>query len=117
MYRRWLLFFLLLFLVQVGAAVLVWPRDHVTPEACSRIQPGMTEREVEKILGRSADCQVVVGPVKRHLISYPLLARNGGEKKELVWLGSNWWVEVDFQDGVVSDKRYGQSKSSPVALA
>jgi hypothetical protein len=39
----------------VGVIFLNWPRGAINPRACARIQIGMTEREVEGILGRPAD--------------------------------------------------------------
>jgi len=38
-------------------AVLILLRDHITVENFQKIQPGMTEKEVESVLGQSADHQ------------------------------------------------------------
>jgi hypothetical protein len=48
--RIWLGTFLILFLLGVGAFFL-WPRDRITPESYEKIKIGMTDKEVESILG------------------------------------------------------------------
>jgi hypothetical protein len=48
--RLWIGTFLILVLLGVGA-FLLWPRDRITPESSEKIKIGMTEKEVESILG------------------------------------------------------------------
>jgi hypothetical protein len=48
--RIWLGTFLILVLLGVGAFFL-WPRDRITPESYEGIKIGMTDKEVESILG------------------------------------------------------------------
>jgi len=48
---KWLAIVLAVSLVGFGTALLLWPRDRITPESWRQIEIGMTENQVEKILG------------------------------------------------------------------
>src|SRR5689334_8550710 len=59
--------------------------DRVTPENCDRIKVGMTEREVEAILGRPAD---------------------GRQWFASWWIGEEWAIGVYFDFGSVIGKEF-----------
>jgi hypothetical protein len=48
---KWLAIVLAVLLLGFGTALLLWPRDRITVESWQKIQIGMTEDEVEEILG------------------------------------------------------------------
>ncbi|HMF17276.1 MAG TPA: hypothetical protein VKE98_08730 [Gemmataceae bacterium] len=49
---KWIAAVLSVLLLGFGAALLLWPRDRITAESWKQIQIGMSEKEVEDILGR-----------------------------------------------------------------
>jgi hypothetical protein len=49
---KWLAIVLAVSLLGFGTALLLWPRDRITVESWKQIQIGMSEKEVENILGR-----------------------------------------------------------------
>jgi hypothetical protein len=48
---KWLAIVLAVSLLGFGTALFLWPRDRITAESWEKIQIGMTENQVEKILG------------------------------------------------------------------
>ena len=52
--RKWLAIVLAVSLLGFGTALLLRPRDRITAESWRKIRIGMTEDEVEEILGRPA---------------------------------------------------------------
>src|SRR5262249_49291668 len=48
---KWLAIVVAVALLGFGTALLLWPRDRITAESWQKIQIGMTEKEVEDILG------------------------------------------------------------------
>ena len=104
------------FLLLAGFALFVVVRvlpDRITPENCDRIEVGMTQGEVETILGRSADRED--------------LLETGSLPKTSMWVGERWAIRVEFDGhGVVSWKIYwdraedpsvGGAQPSPILLA
>src|SRR5262245_54552616 len=49
---KWLAIVLAVLLLGFGTALLLWPRDRITAESWKQIQIGMSEKEVEDILGK-----------------------------------------------------------------
>jgi hypothetical protein len=49
---KWLAIVLAVSLLGFGTALLLWPRDRINEDSWKQIQIGMTEEEVEDILGR-----------------------------------------------------------------
>ncbi|HMF18112.1 MAG TPA: hypothetical protein VKE98_12945 [Gemmataceae bacterium] len=50
---KWLAIVLAVSLLGFGTAIFLWPRDRITPESWKKIQIGMTESEVEKLLDKA----------------------------------------------------------------
>jgi hypothetical protein len=50
---KWLAVVLVVLLLGFGTVLLLWPRDRITAESWQKIQIGMSEKEVEEILGGS----------------------------------------------------------------
>jgi hypothetical protein len=50
---KWLAIVLVVLLLGFGTALFLWPRDRITAESYEQICIGMTEKEVEDILGSS----------------------------------------------------------------
>jgi hypothetical protein len=50
---KWLAIVLAVSMLGLGTALLLWPRDRITVDSWQKIRIGMTEAEVEEILGRS----------------------------------------------------------------
>ena len=48
---KWLAVVLAVSLLGFGTPIFLWPRDRITAESLTRIHAGMTEKEVEHILG------------------------------------------------------------------
>src|SRR5215467_4265812 len=49
---KWIAVVLVVLLVGMATALFLWPRDRITPESWEKIRIGMTEKEVEEILGQ-----------------------------------------------------------------
>jgi outer membrane protein assembly factor BamE (lipoprotein component of BamABCDE complex) len=48
---KWLAIVLAVLLLGFGTVLFLWPRDRITPELWEKIEIGMTENQVEEILG------------------------------------------------------------------
>ena len=48
---KWIAVVLVVLLLGFGTALFLWPRDRITPESWRQIEIGMTENQVEEILG------------------------------------------------------------------
>jgi hypothetical protein len=48
---KWIAAVLAVLLLGFGTALFLWPRDRITPESWRQIEIGMTENQVEEILG------------------------------------------------------------------
>ena len=51
---KWIAVVLAVLLLGFGTALFLWPRDRITAESWKQIRIGMTEKEVEEILGGPA---------------------------------------------------------------
>jgi len=54
---KWIAAVLAVLLLGFGTALLLWPRDRIGAESWQKIRIGMTESEVENILGSSATAE------------------------------------------------------------
>jgi outer membrane protein assembly factor BamE (lipoprotein component of BamABCDE complex) len=82
----------------------IGPANHVTTEACDRIQLGMTERQVESILGKPADRQYHPWDVFIFLAPAP----GTSPEWEKMWIGEKEAVIIVHFDanGKVSNKAF-----------
>jgi hypothetical protein len=82
----------------VGAVVL-WPRaERVTPENVERLRVGMTQNEVEAIIGLPGDHstqETVVMPMNTESWCDVIGETNPNERKAR-WIGDKTWVDVAF---------------------
>jgi hypothetical protein len=117
MRRRTLLVVLAGLAVLVAAGVVVlWPQtepNRITQENCDRIKKGMSQAEVETILGPPGDYRT--GPGQGVLAWDPIL--DGTTWHDHCTNGSNWagdtgWVRVEFDngDGTVWASEFIESK-------
>jgi hypothetical protein len=54
---KWIGVVLVVLLLGFGTVLFLWPRDRITAESWQKIRLGMTEDEVENILGGSGLCR------------------------------------------------------------
>jgi len=120
---KWLAIVLAVSLLGFGTALYLWPRDRITAESWQKIRIGMTEKEVEVILG---------GPgasLAEHLTRWQAAEKRIGKKlwehfddNELVepkdfwkrfdeengkyWLGRRGIVAIQFDEGRVRRKQF-----------
>ena len=66
----------------IGAIWLLYPRDPITPANCNRIKSGMTDKDVEAILGTHSDRAAPKTP----------------NTNMLAWKGSRGTIYVEFVD-------------------
>ena len=116
---KWLAIVLAVSLLGFGTALLLWPRDRITAESWKQIQIGMSEKEVEGILGGPGTDYV------KWLKEYeawlkteqnePLVPNgirfdesNGVQwnpEKHKLWFGRRGSIEIQFDDeGIVRGK-------------
>jgi hypothetical protein len=99
--RKWLALFPVILLLGLGAAFLLWPRDRITGESHDMIHMGMTEKEVEDILGGPGipyqEATQITGALNRlELIDQ---ARKWDSKNTKTWLGQRGIMNVEFDQG------------------
>ena len=127
---KWTAAVLAVLLLGLGAALLLWPRDRITPESWEKIEIGMTETRVEEILGRpgmsleefhvafehwekSGKAPIVNGinffePQRR--------PRCGVGSKIKIWVGRRGHMDIEFDlEGQVTGKFfYGWQSSNRI---
>jgi hypothetical protein len=103
---KWTAVVLAVVLLGFGAALFLWPRDRVTAESVDKIRVGMTEKEVEDMLG---------GPgIKAPFTSKRIKVGPGVPPTIHFWLGRNGFIEIEFDnDGQVIGKSFHNVKDSP----
>jgi hypothetical protein len=82
-------------LLLLGGSLLTFHllfRDPIQPWNCQRIHFGMTESEVEAILGRQADDQYHPW----EFVPYILPENGTSPEWEKAWLGEDWAIFVQF---------------------
>lgn len=102
---RWPLLLLGLLAVLVGVAGwLLLPADPIGPRAFERIQLGMTEEEVEAVMGSPAgsyvsetitDAQLIR---RRYLIEWKRMDSDNGKRYSKAWHGDSYWIQVDVNE-------------------
>jgi FAD/FMN-containing dehydrogenase len=103
---KWTAVVLAVVLLGFGAALFLWPRDRITAESWKKIQIGMTEKEVEGILGgpgmneqtaqlRLAQLQEQLG--KPPEIGTPLEEGEVSERSK-AWFGRRGIIEIYFDN-------------------
>jgi hypothetical protein len=107
---QWLAIILAVSLLGFGTALLLWPRDRITAESSEKIQIGMTESEVEDILGEPGIASLDLESqfeVIQVLCKDPLFLRLEEGPSEFpenikVWLGRRGliWIEFEKEDRV-----------------
>jgi hypothetical protein len=101
---------LVVLFVGFGAALYLWPRDRITAESYEQIRVGMTEKDVEDILG---------GPGKKPpFTSNGIFVRRGVAETFSFWIGRNGFIEIEFDnDRRVIDKYFHKVQSSdPISI-
>jgi hypothetical protein len=79
---------LLVSLLVIGGTVLfLLPRDPITQANCDRIKIGMTEKEVESILGRKNDQVAATWPPGKEFEN---------ERRILLWTGARGTIYVEL---------------------
>src|SRR6516164_948028 len=101
---KWLAIVLAVSLLGFGMALLLWPRDRITAESWEKIEIGMTEKEVEEILGGpGTNNEEYVDHMVEKNSNRPLIAGNvleggwifvDGETK--FWISHRGFMEVRF---------------------
>src|SRR5262249_35822365 len=92
--------------LMTGGGFLLWPRDRITEESWAKIQIGMTQKEVEEILGGSgiSDKNRMKAleeefPERRVNMKTAFTKREEGRgETELVrvWIGRRAFVKIEF---------------------
>ena len=105
---KWLAIVLAVSLLGFGAALFLWPRVRITAESYNMIEIGMTEKEVEGILG---------GPGKSELLNMKNVAKEKGLPiiemfqgqipKPKIWKGRRGIVQIQLdEESRVSGKSF-----------
>jgi hypothetical protein len=102
---KWLAIVPAVSLLGFGTALLLWPRDRITRETWDQIQVGMTEREVEEILGESG---VFLDQLTVRVSEFGEgvgKVWDFGRMKN--WIGRGGWIHVQFDNrGLVEAKEF-----------
>jgi len=123
---KWIAVVLVVLLAGMAAALFLWPRDQMTTESWGKIRLGMTEKEVEGILGepgiRYADYLAHIQNLKKpgkvfwDVEGIRLREAEGdwhpkmGEFK--VWIGKRGILGIQFQGSQVRCKLFQELFSS-----
>ena|SRR6516162_9178251 len=123
---KWTAAVLAVLLLGFSAALFLWPRDRITAESWKVIRVGMTEKEVEEILGAPAmvtnefnakNSQYYLA--KGTIISFQLFEPTGDwpdddPEKTRFWQGGAGFIEIGFsRQGLVVFKGFGAQPSNP----
>jgi hypothetical protein len=128
---KWMAVMLFVFLVALGAALFLWPRDRITAASWKKIQVGMSVKEVEAILGNPGmnneqfeafyrgqrnkfgkDPFILGGNAlvepedRRHLLHWV------HEKDIIVWIGQRGTIQIESQQGRVKLKYFEELRSA-----
>jgi len=98
---KWLAIVLAILLLGFGTALFLWPRDRITAESWQKIRIGMTEKEVESILGKRgidedlADEELTKSAFK---VKGPELMEGPDSFPETLkyWIGRSGIIVIDF---------------------
>jgi hypothetical protein len=98
--------------VVAAGAVVLWPRpNRVTAKNVERLRVGMTQNEVEAIIGLPGDHstqETVVMPMTTESWSDVIGETNRNESKDR-WIGDDTWVDVAFaKSGYVTWMQLGK---------
>jgi hypothetical protein len=105
---KWIALILLVLVVGLGAAFVMWPSDGITADAYRKIEFGMTEKEVEKILGApGSDIKSLPDQDKRELLAGLI------NRETRLWVGQRAIVGIHFlQGGTVSGTKFYVSRTA-----
>lgn len=106
--RKYLLMALALLLLGLGAAFFLWPRDRITADSWTKIRLGMTEKEVEDILGEPGK---ELHELLLHGVSFisegKLLEEGNASRCCKAWLGRRGNLAIHFDlDFTVTGKTF-----------
>ncbi|HMF18114.1 MAG TPA: hypothetical protein VKE98_12955 [Gemmataceae bacterium] len=103
---KWLTIVFAVLLLGFGTALFLWPGDRITAESWKQIQIGMSEKEVEDILGgpgmNEQAAQVRMAGLEKKLgkapeIGTPLEEGEVSERSK-VWFGRRGIIEIYFDN-------------------
>ena len=116
---KWTAVVLAVLLVGFGTVLFLWPRDRITAESWKLIRIGMTEKEVENILGSSglSRDEFVAKPFIANEVSLSepgyyyalqaILIIAQDEGRDRYWLGRRGMILIVFdQEGHVGGKSF-----------
>jgi hypothetical protein len=115
---KWIAAVLIVLLLGFVAAVYFWPRDRITAASWEKIQIGMTEKEVEEILGKPGVSGVAfVKHVEVSPISFtgPVLVEEpeSPSDSEKYWIGQRGIMRIGFDKACeVAVKRFQEVRST-----
>ena len=124
---KWTAVVLAVSLVGFGTALFLWPRDGVTAESWKQIQIGMTEKEVEDILGEAGMTQEKFATCLKALEKNGKVreldnrrksgvAANGVDNRKY-WIGRRGCIEIGFDPpDQVSVKYFCELRSANPSL-
>jgi hypothetical protein len=96
---EWLAMVLAVSLLGFGTALLLWPRDRITAESHDMIRMGMTEKEVEDILGGPGIPYQEAAQIAGERLDLIDQARKWDSKNTKIWLGQRGVMTVEFDQG------------------
>ena len=118
---KWLAIVLAVLLLGFGTALLLSPRDRITAESWQKIRMGMTEEEVEDILGgpgmNRQEFLAKFDQVRDHLIYGDSFVEpdweNNDEKQNKIWFARRGFLAVQFdQAGHARRKLFQATRST-----
>ena len=106
---KWLAIVLVVSLLGFGTALLLWPRDRITVESWKQIRVGMSQKEVEAILGEAGMTQEKFATFletlekngKFPIVDSPIIepkagiAGNGIDDRKN-WIGRHGCIQIGF---------------------
>src|SRR5262249_34741461 len=116
--RKWLAIVLAVLLLGLGTAFFLWPRDRITAESWEKIRLGMTEKEVEDILGGPGTNIKDIEEFERTRgvplikVEIQLLEGLGRRITEAakVWIGRSGVIMIEFDKSDVTNKHFWEVK-------
>jgi hypothetical protein len=120
---KWMAVVLAVLVMGLGAALFLLPRDRITRESWERIRLGMTEKEVEAILGEPGKNMkdffegiIIEGKIPYKVKGNPF---QEGESSVYgkIWLGRRGIMAIDFDlDWQVTRKTFREAHSADPTL-
>jgi hypothetical protein len=126
---KWLAIVLAVLLLGFGTALWLWPRDRITVESWKQIRLGMTEKEVENILGspgktedeHNAELETLQDEKGRILFHGPYLsegeeAPHNNKMNAKFWLGRRAFIEINIEGTVIGKSYWGGFQRDPTFI-